>query len=175
VVSDLRAEAHARLVLRVVDLDGQAAGARWSAERDVVVAARSSAVHFTAPRAEVLAGVDPARVVLVAELRDPRGGALGRNVLAFAKARDLALPDPELAIAVEARGEAAVVHVTARRFARAVWLSGGAEGGAFSDNFFDLLPGEKAAVSWLPPPGAGAAAAQRLGTALRAMSLRDAR
>jgi beta-mannosidase len=65
------------------------------------------------------------------------------------------------------------VKVTARRFARAVWLSTPDGDGAFSDNFFDLLPGETATVEWTPAPGARPGGAERLSSMLHATTVRD--
>ena len=65
------------------------------------------------------------------------------------------------------------VTVKARRFARAVWLSTPQGEGAFSDNFFDLLPGETATVEWTPAPGARPGAAERLASMLHATTVRD--
>jgi len=65
------------------------------------------------------------------------------------------------------------VKVTARRFARAVWLHGNGAQGFFSDNFFDLLPGETATVEWTPAPGSPPDAAAQLASVLHATSVRD--
>jgi beta-mannosidase len=117
-------------------------------------------------------GADPSRVVFVAELREG-ATVLSRNLFYFMKTRDLALPAPELQVAVEARGPNAAVRVTARRFARAVYLSTTGGEGSFSDNFFDLLPGESVTLEWRAPPGAPAADAARLSSLLRMMTVRD--
>jgi beta-mannosidase len=93
--------------------------------------------------------------------------------LFFAKTKDLALPAPELQVAVEARGADLAVRVTAKRFARGVYLSTTSGAGTFSDNFFDLLPGESATVLYQPTPGSAAPDAAQLSSALRIMSVRD--
>jgi beta-mannosidase len=129
-------------------------------------------VHFGARREEVLAGADPRRVVLVAELHDMRGKPVATNLLFFSKARDLELAPPELTATVEGAGDSATVKVTARHFARAVWLTAEGSEGAFSDNFFDLLPGQTATVTWRPA-AEGAVDAERLRAALRVRSVRD--
>ena len=116
--------------------------------------------------------IDPSHVVLVAELT-AGGQTLSRNLFYFLKTRELALPAPELSVAVTPHRIGATVRVTARRFARAVWLSTPAGEGAFSDNFFDLLPGETATVEWTPGAGARPGAAERLASVLHATTVRD--
>ncbi|HXU63305.1 MAG TPA: glycoside hydrolase family 2 protein, partial [Polyangia bacterium] len=173
-VSDRRTDVAAHLVLRVVDLDG--GGDRWRFERDVTVGALASQAHFQAWKRDILKGLDPTRVVLVTELTEKATGALlSRNLFPFLKPRDLALPAPELSVSVSPHPGGATVKVTARKFAAAVWLSasGGGPDGFFSDNFFDLLPGETAQVEWTPAPGSSPDAATKLASALHATSVRD--
>ena len=169
-VSDRRTDLPAHLTLRLVDLDG--GGERWRFERDVTVKALTSEPQFSAWKRDILKGVDPSHVVLVAELT-AGGVSVSRNLFYFRKTRDLALPSPELAIAVTPHRIGATVKVTARRFARAVWLSTPDGEGAFSDNFFDLLPGETATVEWTPVPGARPGGAERLSSMLHATTVRD--
>jgi len=168
-VNDRRADVRARLSLRLVDFDGKEL---WRNDQDVVARPTSSADVWHAWKKDLLRGADPARVVFVAELHE-NGNLLSRNLMWFEKTRDLALPAPELQVAVEARPTGARVRVTARRFARAVYLSTTDGQGSFSDNFFDLLPGESATVDWTAPPGAPPPDAARLSAMLRMMTVRD--
>jgi beta-mannosidase len=169
VVNDRRADLRARLVLRVVDFEGKELSRQ---QHDVVAKGASSAVVWSAWKKDVLRGADPARVVLVAELFEGNT-SLSRNLHFFMKTRDLDLPAPDVQIAVEARGAGAAVRVTAKRFARAVYLSTSNGEGSFSDNFFDLLPGESVTVDWTPPAGAPPLDAARFSTALRKLTVRD--
>jgi beta-mannosidase len=138
--------------------------------------ANTSVALWAATKKELLGAADPARTIVVTELQE--GGALlSRNLLTFVKTRDLALPAPELQVAVEARGVEAAVRVTAKRFAQGVYLSTTNGAGTFSDNFFDLLPGETVTVTYKPAAGGNGAApapdAAQLSAALRIVSVRD--
>ncbi|HEY2903881.1 MAG TPA: glycoside hydrolase family 2 protein [Polyangia bacterium] len=168
VVSDRLTDTPAQLSLRLIDFDGHE---RWRKDTIVTVASNSSRVYQTLSKRDALRGADPSQVVLVAELSQ-NGQRLSRNILTFVKARDLTLPGPELTTAVEGHDGAAVVRVTARHLASAVWLHTDGGDGAFTDNFFDLLPGETATVGWRPSAG-GAVDVAALGRTLRATSLRD--
>jgi len=169
VVSDRRDDFGARLTVRLVDFDG---ATRWHSERDLTVKALTSEAQFFARKHDLLKGLDPSRVVLSAELRVGET-LVGRNLFYFGKTRDLALPAPELTFAVEPHGAGATVRVTARRLARAVWLSTPSGEGAFSDNFFDLLPGESATVEWTPGGAAPPGIVAQLPSLLHAMTVRD--
>jgi beta-mannosidase len=151
-VSDLRAPTRGQLTLRLVDFEGREL---WRQASDVTLAANASAVLSTWPRASALQGADPAHVVLVAELASSLGGEhLARSLFYFEKTKDLALPEPELSVAVtpHASGAGASVRVAARRLARAVRLEADPAPARreemFSDNYFDLLPGEAVTLEW---------------------------
>jgi beta-mannosidase len=173
VVSDRRADAPMKLVVRLVDFEGKEL---WRHQQDVVAKANTSAVVWNTWKKDALRGADPARVVLVTELFEPTTSgttSLSRNLFSFIKTRDLELPAPELQVAVEARPTGAAVRVTAKRFARAVYLSTKEGEGTFSENFFDLLPGESVTVDWKAVPGAPVPDAARVSASLRVTSVRD--
>ena len=134
-------------------------------------------------------GADQRTAVLGRQARHPQGGRpeprrAGRRAdrrRCDGQPQPVLLPEdarpgaaaPELALAVTPHRIGATVKVTARRFARAVWLSTPDGDGAFSDNFFDLLPGETATVEWTPAPGARPGGAERLSSVLHATTVRD--
>jgi len=157
-VSDLRTDTPGHLVARLLDFEGREL---WRKESDVKLAANSSAVLLSMARAEVLrASADPARVVLAIDLAGVSGvgrGRLARSLFYFVKTKDLALPDPELSVLVtpDATGQSMGVRVSARRLARDVYLvtdpAPTEREQMFSDNYFDLLPGESVSLEWKGP------------------------
>jgi beta-mannosidase len=171
-VSDRRADTRARLSVRLIDFDGKV-HAGVGTEQDVAIKAGSSAPVFAAPERDLLKGANPNTVALVTELHEGQT-LLSRNILYFAKAKDLALPPPELAVAAQPNGRGgATVRVTAKQLALSVWLTAPNEAGVFSDNFFDLLPGETATVEWTPRAGDPPLDPARLASTLRVRSVRD--
>jgi beta-mannosidase len=150
-VSDRRSDTRARLSVRLIDFDGKV-HAGVGTDQEITIKHGSSEPVFAAAERDLLKGADPAAVALVAELHEGQT-LLSRNIFFFAKAKDLALPPPELAVAAQPDGAGATVRVTAKRLALSVWLAAPDEAGAFSDNFFDLLPGETATVQWAPRAG----------------------
>jgi beta-mannosidase len=138
-VSDRRADSPVRLALRTMDFEGHLLFEKSS---ELSLAANASKVYFDAALDEVLGGKEPRQVVFVAELFEGEQ-RLSRGLHYFAKAKDLELPDPELQLR-RGRSEAgrAPLELRARRLARAVRLTSPSPEGSFSDNYFDLLPGE---------------------------------
>ncbi len=150
VVSDRRERFSASLALRLVDFEGREL---WSDARDVVVEGNGSQVHATLPRAALLGGRAPTRVVLVAEIFAGAAGVangvpIGRGLHYFVKIRDMELADPELRVEVSGESSAIEVRVTARRLAKNVRLRAEPSDGRFDDNYFDLLAGEVRVVTW---------------------------
>ena len=144
-ISDRRSATPAQLALRVLDFEGNAS---FEKTLDVSLPANSSQLQFEVPVADVLGGKARNQVVFVAELLHDHE-RLGRSLFYFAKARELELPDPELRLergAVRPDGSSLDLH--ARRLARAVWLSSPGSDGHFSDNYFDLLPGEVRSIEY---------------------------
>ncbi|QSF45701.1 beta-mannosidase [Paenibacillus tianjinensis] len=142
-VSDLRETLSGKLVLRLHDFSGSVLK-EWN--QPVQLAADSAAVVFTVPAAELLEGYDPKQVVLVASLL-AEGSLLEQKELYFAAAKEIKLNKPILTVA-EVRGSGGLSFtVSSDVLARGVYLTAEEEG-IFSDNFFDLLPGEPKTVQF---------------------------
>jgi len=69
------------------------------AEADRVLAANASRIYVSFRRHDMLGGVDPKRVLLLAEITE-KGQRIARNIFWFEKTKDLDLPRPEVALAV---------------------------------------------------------------------------
>jgi beta-mannosidase len=144
VVSDRREPAAGRLVQRVVDFDGREI---WRKEADVVVEPNTSKVYASVVPGEVLSGADAHRSVFVAELFEG-GRSVGRTLHYFAPTKDLDLPNPEVALEVLSHSASgATLRVASRRLAREVRLSSTTDG-TFSDDYFDMLPGDVLTIEW---------------------------
>ncbi|HKO90324.1 MAG TPA: glycoside hydrolase family 2 protein [Polyangiaceae bacterium] len=150
-VSDLRTDTAARLDLRVLDFNGRE---YFRESRQVVLRANSSQAHFEAPSAQLLSGADRRARLLVAELSGAQGLS-SRSLHYFAKTKALALPNAGLRLERLSEQEGEVrLRISARRLARAVRLESSKPEGTFSDNYFDLLPGEARDVDYRGPRSA---------------------
>jgi len=171
-ISDRRTDTPARLTVRLLGFSGHQI---WRGDQDITLSANASRAYATFRRDQMLAGADPKRAVLVAELSDRAGKRLSRNLLYFGKTKDLDLPNPGLSIEVEPRSDGTfTIKVATQSLARNVYLTTG-EGmkaipGFFDDNFFDMLPGEVVTVSFRPEKPVTPAA---LKAALKATTIVD--
>ena len=147
VISDRREPAAVRLLLRLVDFGGREV---WRKESDVRLDANACNVHFAAPADEILGTAEPSRTVFVTEVFE--GAALlSRNLYYFVTTKNMDLPAPELELEVTPFEGHLSVRIGSKRLARHVRLSTDASDGIFSDNYFDLLPGEVVTVDWTGP------------------------
>jgi len=78
--------------------------------------------------------------VLYCEL-SVNGQIVSTNRYFFHPFKELTLPTPQLDVDVERTRAGFVVKLTTDKFARAVYLTADGLDGAFSDNYFDLVPG----------------------------------
>ena len=146
VVSDLPAPVEGRLELRLMDFEG---GELYAKSMDLTVASLESRVYSAMPIDTLLDDADPHRVFLHSRLT-AAGAVLSSDVHLFAPFKDLALPDPEIEIEWTPSEGGARIAVSSSSFAKDVSLSIPGVDGRFSDNYFDLLPGEAKTVDFRP-------------------------
>lgn len=132
--------------LRVLKLDGLAEDAEvWSGTFDFAIGAGASAVAAEIPAAELDALLDH-RHVLVMDITLAGGFGEDRCIYFAGLPAEMKLAPSGLRIESRAGGpEAGSVTVAADRYAKAVLLHGAF---VFSDNYFDLLPGERRTIAY---------------------------
>jgi beta-mannosidase len=140
IVSDLPETRQAILVLRIITFNGQEL---WSDSLPVDIPGWSSAIYVE----KDISGFDPRKTVLVASLAK-EGEVYDSGLHYFTQPKFLLLPDPGITPEIGEKGDAFEVILACTSLARNVFLTAGGYGGQFSDNFFDILPGEKVKVTF---------------------------
>jgi beta-mannosidase len=145
VVSDRQQTVPATLHVRLLGLDGRVLHQQT---QRVQVEPLTSQVHLKIPKAQLLRGHDPNKVVLACSL-EANGQPLATSTYYFASPKTLALPPARVA-ATWARTNDSTYQVTleSNTLARAVCLTRTGGEGFFADNYFDLLPGETKVVTF---------------------------
>ncbi len=137
--------------------------------KDVQIPAQSSAIYLSLKTADLSVKADLHRTFLVFDLQ-VNGKTVSRNLQFFDVTHNLDLPvAPSIESAVSKAGEDYTVTLKSSKLARSVYLSFGELDVHISDNYFDLLPGDSAAVILK-----SAATLDQLKNALKVMSLTDA-
>lgn len=92
--------------------------------------------------------------VLVVELTDGEHTVLSRRTLLFDAEKNLHLPKTDVQMSVNIENGQAVYTLTADKFTRFLQLHSKSNTAPFSDNYFDLLPGETKTVTQQVEPSA---------------------
>ena len=144
VVSDRVQPAAAQLNLSLLDFDGNKL---WGQQHDIEIAPLTSKSYFTIPIDKLVAGKDPKRVFLFTEVL-VGGKRVSMNEHFFKPYKDLAAPRPQIKTDIVPGRGGFNVTLSADKFARAVYLSAPGSVGSFTDNYFDLIPGQQVEVKF---------------------------
>jgi beta-mannosidase len=164
-VSDRLVPTPCHLQLRVLTLDGRPLATH---EGGLLLPASASTLVHRAPLPPLLGGHPRGQALVVADLTDGPT-RLSRNLLYLAPTREQRLPRPQLQVDARAAGPAIILRIHSAQLARNVWLTT-AHPGSFSDNHFDLLPGEATEVTFTPTTDLSPSGLMQ---ALRATTLAD--
>jgi beta-mannosidase len=152
VSADVPDTVHVTTRIKAVAFDGDAVFEQEIANIDVV---NESARHVTAINIkEVLKGKRREQVFVVLSLHDVTTGAeLHKRVVYLAEAKDMKLPSGKPEIDAQLIDNQLVVTLQSSKLVRSVQLNL-PKAQHYSDNYFDLLPGEKKVVTIKPQAGA---------------------
>lgn len=142
VVSDSRLERGGVLDMRLMDLEGNE---YWQQQKPLTIEANTSRVYFDIATAELLKNKDKTALLFSAQFRQDEN-IVATNIFYFVPPKDMKLPDPQLQVAVEPVDAGFEITLAAATLARNVYLYAEGIDGHFSDNFFDLLPGQPVTV-----------------------------
>jgi beta-mannosidase len=143
IISDEVKDQKAKLGMKLMDFEGKVL---WEKTLDVNIAANKSVVVHEIALKRILPEQDTGRVILYTNVVNGNK-LLSENVYYFAKTKDLALPDPEIGISSPAFDTTATgVLITAKKLAKNVYLQYDDPEVQFSDNYFDLLPGQSKVI-----------------------------
>jgi beta-mannosidase len=146
VVSDRLQPAAAQLNLSLLDFDGNQL---WAQRQDIEIQPLTSRSYATVAGASLLARRDPKAVFLLSEVLVD-GKLVSSNEKFFEPYKNLSLPPSHITTGVAAVRGGFKITLAADKFARSVYLSAAEYGGAFSDNYFDLIPGRRVEVVFHP-------------------------
>lgn len=142
VVSDRLADTKGTLTITVVGLTGEKVN---RIETSVKVKANSSRSVLTLPLADLLKGADKRDVVVSVRLQT-RDGQVYDNSYFLVQQKEMNYPKADIRVEVEAADSGYVLSLTSDMFARGVFLSVDGIDSFFSDNYFDILPGQTVSV-----------------------------
>lgn len=139
-----------RLTVELMDFDGKLHG-KWT--QNGKLTANTSMLFLKKRVDEFLSKQDAATSFLRFTLKAKNGAALADEVFYFAYPKDQKLPEARIETSVKRRGEAIEMTLKADKLARDIFIEVPVQGVRFSDNFFDLLPGQRKKITITSPEG----------------------
>lgn len=137
------------LEMRLVDFNGKVL--KKNNIKSLELPANTSArVYRTALDALVTSGQDKETFLLLI-LKDKAGHKLSEEVYFFRPTKELALPQVKIDCKVKQMEGRCEVTLSSSRLAKDVFVQIPVQGARFSDNFFDLLPGETKKITVTSP------------------------
>jgi beta-mannosidase len=144
-VSDRLSSFDAQLELAIVSFDGKSL---WSHSNKIQVKANTSQEVFNTPSTQLLGNIDTTKSVFIAKATSLDGQhCYCENTYFFVPNKQLALKQAQLDIVGKTHGNILQLTLSASGLLRQVYLDIPAVAANFSDNFFDLIPGQTKTLS----------------------------
>ncbi len=140
IVSDKLQAVNAKLDLKIVSFDGEE---HWTEKQVVDVAANSSSIYFM----KEVTGFSIKDHLFIAKLISNEK-ILASNIYYFLPVKDLKLPEPNIQKEIVKTTDGYQIILKTDKLAKNVFLSIDGNG-FFSDNYFDLLPGEEKRITFI--------------------------
>ena len=143
IVNDRLDVVNAQLKLKLMDFDGKVI---WEEASIVEIPANSSDIYYDVNHNEFLYRKDTNRLLFSAELTE-NDNVLSKNTFYFRPFKELKIEVPIVEYSVSKCDSGFDIELKTDKLAKNVYLQIADEKGFFSDNYFDLLPGEKISIN----------------------------
>lgn len=150
IMSDRLTDEELTLNLELMDFNGKVYRKQ---KVDGLLPANTSKLFYQEPVEQALAGRDSATTFMHMVVKSKKGEVLSDEIYYFAHPKDQLLPKTPLQWQVKQKKGYCEVTVKADKLARDIFIEVPVQGVHFSDNFFDLLPGQKKKVIITSPDG----------------------
>ena len=150
IMSDRLTDEELILNLELMDFNGKVYRKQ---KVDGLLPANTSKLFYQEPVEQALAGRDSATTFMHMVVKSKKGEVLSDEIYYFAHPKDQLLPKTPLQWQVKQKKGYCEVTVKADKLARDIFIEVPVQGVRFSDNFFDLLPGQKKKVIITSPDG----------------------
>jgi beta-mannosidase len=143
IVNDRLEQVNGQLLLKLTDFDGRVI---WETASLVEIPANSSRDYFNENKNEFLDRKDTRNLLFSARLIE-NGRTISRNIFFFRPFKELNIPEPTIEHTIKRTDTGYELELKTDKLAKNVYLQIGDEEGFFSDNYFDMLPGEKVTIT----------------------------
>lgn len=133
------------LEMKVTDFDGKAVGKKMQVNSVTLPANSSQCVHQIKLDGW-LTSEQQQHSFLQLVLKDKNGRTVAESIYFFKKTKDLQLPQTSVSYKMKQTDGKCELTLSSSKLAKDVFIEVPLQGARFSDNFFDLLPGERKKV-----------------------------
>ena len=144
IVSDLLKPLSAKMIIEVMDFSGKK---MWQKTIPVEVKANTSHCYFTENVKKIINGLDKNKIFLRTIVMN-NDQPLSQNIFYFLSIKNLNLPAPKIEKTITAKKNGFRIRLSSLELAKNIYLSIDDTKGFFTDNYFDLLPGEVVEVDF---------------------------
>ena len=144
VISDRLKDAQVTLQIKLMDFNGRTLK---EVSRSIMVGANASEAIFSVLESEFIKGQDSKSMVLQTKVIEG-GKEIASNTYYFQKPKDLNLTKPAIEYTLTKSGATYTVNFKTNTLARHVRIAVGEENIIFSDNYFDLMPGDPKSITF---------------------------
>jgi beta-mannosidase len=143
IVSDKQEPFRANLEMKILDFNGKTL---WTKTMPVNMATNTSQEVYKIKTNELVENLDTTQIVFVVRLMNG-SKLLASNLCYFASPKDLKLQKPKITKTISIADQGYSIMLSTDKLIKNLFLSTD-ENGHFSDNYFDLLPGENVKISF---------------------------
>ncbi|MCD6596843.1 MAG: glycoside hydrolase family 2 protein [Bacteroidales bacterium] len=145
VVSDRLEDSPAKMEMTVMDFEGNVV---WEKVKDIIIKANSGEVHLAIQNNELFNGKPPGSLLLYVKLSIENGDIITDNTMYFTALKELNLPQPELKSVIQRIKSGYKISLSSNKLVKNIYLTTPGIDGFFSDNYFDILPGQTVELSF---------------------------
>ncbi len=143
IVSDKQESFPAELFIEIADFSGNQL---WRQKSSINVKSNTSHNYFSKKTNKLIQGMDPSNIYLKAVVIQ-NGKIVSQNHFHFVAVKDLTLPQPDISYEIDEILNGYRIRIVTEKYAKNVYLTTKAAG-FFSDNYFDILPGETIEINF---------------------------
>lgn len=141
VVSDRQQGFKAKMEMKILDFNGKQL---WNKTVPVNMGANTSTVFFKTSTKELVTNMDTTQIVFSVRLIQGKN-IIASNLIYLASPKDLKLPKPSVTKTVTLSDQGYTITLSSDKLVKNLYLDTDVKG-ILSDNYFDMLPGEKVSV-----------------------------
>ncbi|HHT22968.1 MAG TPA: glycoside hydrolase family 2 protein [Bacteroidales bacterium] len=144
----LQDETGLKLSIELIDFSGKRVK---RINKSITAKANASEIVHTINSDSFVTEAQRKNCFILAKLSDKKGKVIGQEIHYFDVPKNLNLPETNIQTKVKQENGKITVTLSSKRLAKDVFIEFPVQGAKFTDNFFDLLPGEKRVITITSP------------------------